>query len=313
MSVSIPVTDLTTLPQNVQDLLYARQSARDAKNFADSDRLRDEIHSLGYLVNDKGGQVQVLKLGDADLRPAKSFLLLFGSGENAPSSVDIYRQTFLQLGKRHLKLSLITTPAGFQPNVEHVYGEIRDFLIASLPDFKLDINIVYANTAQEANDPVLISQLDGSDIIFTGPGSPTYAIKNLRSTLLLTKIIDLVKNGSTLILASAATITMSKHAIPVYEIFKVGEDLHWVDGLDLFSQIWQEQTIIPHFNNREGGAELDTSYCFIGKARATKMLATLPPETSILGIDEHTCLTIDLGTGEQSIRGKGTITLWPAN
>jgi hypothetical protein len=93
----------------------------------------------------------------------------------------------------------------------------------------------------------------------------------------------------------------------VYEIYKVGEDLHWVDGLNLYKEIWSECTVIPHFNNREGGKDLDTSYCFVGQGRAEKMLAMLPEAENILGIDEHTALIIDLKTGEQSVRGKGGI------
>ena len=306
MSTNVLVENIADLPSPVQDLLEQRETARSVKDFAESDRLRDEIETLGYLVNDKPYGSKVLKIGDADLKTAKSFLLLFGSGEIAPSSVDIYRQTFLALNKRHLKISLITTPAGFQPNVEHVYGEIKDFLIASLPDFNLTVNVIFANNSVDARNPEIVSQLDDSDVIFMGPGSPTYAVRHLNDTLLLTKIVDLVKNGSTLILASAATISCSRYALPVYEIFKVGEKIHWKDGLNIFKDIWQEMTIIPHFNNREGGADLDTSYCYVGKDRANKLLSMLAKGTPIMGIDEHTAMIIDLGTKTETVRGKGT-------
>ena len=312
MSVNVLVTNHDDLPAMVKSLLVKREKARGLGNFADSDHLRDEIKKLGYLVNDlptqtgNSGSLEVLKIGDESIKPAKNFLLLFGSGEIASSSVDIYRQTFLQLNKRHLKISLVTTPAGFQPNVDHVYGEIKDFFVSSLPDFNLVINIIPANNKDDANNLKIINDLDNSDIIFMGPGSPTYAVKHLRGTLLLEKIIDHVKKGSTLILSSAATLACSTHCLPVYEIFKVGEDLYWQEGLNLYKEIWQEISIIPHFNNTEGGADLDTSYCYLGRNRATKLLAMLPPSTSVLGIDEHTALVIDLKEGTNSIRGKGT-------
>ncbi len=45
------------IPESVQALLTQRQSARDNKNWAESDRLRDEIQKLGFIVEDsKGGQ-----------------------------------------------------------------------------------------------------------------------------------------------------------------------------------------------------------------------------------------------------------------
>lgn len=307
VSTNVLVEDLSALPVEVQELLTRREVARKLKDFAASDSLRDQIKSLGYLVNDKPYGTKILKMGDEELIPAKHFLLLFGSGEIAPSSVDIYRQTFLALNKRHLKISLITTPAGFQPNVSHVYGEIKDFLIASLPDFNLSVEIIFANRLEDANNPAIVEALEGSDVIFMGPGSPSYAGKHLMGSVLFKKIIDRVKNGSTLILASAATIACSKNLLPVYEIFKVGNDLHWLPGLDLYSAIWKDLTVIPHFNNREGGVDLDTTYCYIGKTRATKLLAQLIDATPVIGLDEHTCLTIDLDTGAESIRGKGSV------
>lgn len=297
----------TDIPHELQQLLDKREQARVNRDFTLSDLLRSQINNLGYEVMDRAGGYEVSKLGDSGKIPAARYLILFGSGEVAPSSVDIYRQTFFSLGKRDIQISLITTPAGFQPNVEHVYGEIKDFLLAALPDFNLNIKIIFANTLADANDPELVTMLDGSDVIFLGPGSPTYAAKNLTNSLLLAKIIEQVKNNTTLILASAATIAFSHHALPVYEIYKVGEPLHWQKGLNIYEQIWQDMTIIPHFNNTEGGANLDTSYCYIGKDRAEKLFVVLPSNTPLLGIDEHTALIVDLATFTEQIRGKGTI------
>lgn len=46
-----------TIPENIQTLLAERQSARDNKNWAESDRLRQEIQKLGFSVEDsKDGQ-----------------------------------------------------------------------------------------------------------------------------------------------------------------------------------------------------------------------------------------------------------------
>lgn len=306
VKVTTPIS-LKDVPKTVEQLIAKREEARKNKDFAHSDVLRQEIASQGYLVNDLPSGYELLKQGDESKKAARHYLVLFGSGENAPSSVSIYRDLFLTFGKRDLKIALVTTPAGFQPNVARVYGEIKDFLLASLPDFNLDINIIFANTHKEANDPAVASQLEGVDIIFTGPGSPTYAAKHLRGTLLLTKIIDRVKNGVTLILASAATISFSHFALPVYEIYKVGEDLHWVEGLDIYNDVWQRATIIPHFNNTEGGEGLDTSHCFVGHDRFTKLHSQLPENEWVLGIDEHTAYIVDLDTQKGETKGKGII------
>ena len=49
------------LPQEVQELLEARKKAREAKDFATSDRLRDEIEALGYMVQDAKEGMKVIK------------------------------------------------------------------------------------------------------------------------------------------------------------------------------------------------------------------------------------------------------------
>lgn len=294
--------------KKVKELVSLRRDAKIAHNYPLADQLRMEIQNLGYLINDvTNGETEVMRMGDGGVAAKKRFLLLFGSGEIAPASVDIYRSTFLQLGKRDLIISLITTPAGFQPNVLSVYGEIKDFLHAALPDFNLNISVVPVNNRADADDMEYVKQIEMSDILFLGPGSPTYGIRHLKDSGVLRAIIDQVKNRATLILASAATITFSAHSLPVYEIYKVGEDLHWVQGLDIYKEIWGSVSIIPHFNNREGGVGLDTSYCYIGKDRAEKLISSLSKEDKVIGIDEHTALIIDLDTQKQVVRGKGRI------
>lgn len=300
------LTKVADLPDFVNELVNQREQARSNKNFSLADNLRAQIEDMGYVVNDKEGGVEVFQKGDRDKKAAQSYLVLFGSGEIAPSSVVIYRELFLSLEKKDLHISLITSPAGFQPNVEHVYSEIRDYLLASLPDFNLTIDIVFANHREDADDEEIVEAVNHADIIFLGPGSPTYAVKTLQSTKLYDKILEKVKQGSSLILASAATLAFSKYCIPVYEIYKVGEDLHWVDGLNIYKDLWKECSIIPHFNNREGGVDLDTSYCYIGEGRAKEMLEHKEGR-EFVGIDEHTALIIDLENHSESVKGKGAV------
>jgi cysteinyl-tRNA synthetase len=49
------------LPPEVQKLVEGRKKARDAKDFATSDRLRDEIEALGYMVQDIKDGMKVIK------------------------------------------------------------------------------------------------------------------------------------------------------------------------------------------------------------------------------------------------------------
>jgi cysteinyl-tRNA synthetase len=49
------------LPDDVSKLVAERQAARDAKDWAASDRLRDAIQELGYVVQDTKDGIKVIK------------------------------------------------------------------------------------------------------------------------------------------------------------------------------------------------------------------------------------------------------------
>ena len=55
----------------------------------------------------------------------------------------------------------------------------------------------------------------------------------------------------------------------------MGEDPHWKTGLDLFAPFGLRLVFIPHWNNNDGGNELDTSRCFMGLARFERLLERL--------------------------------------
>jgi hypothetical protein len=94
--------------------------------------------------------------------------------------------------------------------------------------------------------------------------------------------------------------------IPVYEIYKVGEDPHWLPGMDILSGLGFPCTVIPHRNNAEGGNH-DTSRCYIGESRLSGLLDAL--DTGVLGVDEHTAATIDFNKELLSVTGVGSVTL----
>jgi hypothetical protein len=146
-------------------------------------------------------------------------------------------------------------------------------------------------------------------MVFMGPGSPTYAVNQLKNSLAWQIVLASHYSGVCLVFASAATIAISKYALPVYEIYKVGEDLHWKQGLDFFGIYGLPLVVIPHWNNQDGGVELDTSRCFMGKARFERLLDLLPVHTNILGIDEKTALIMNLDQGTGQVVGLGNVTL----
>jgi hypothetical protein len=67
--------------------------------------------------------------------------------------------------------------------------------------------------------------------------------------------------------------------------------------------------VIPHWNNSEGGENLDTSRAFIGRMRFESLLAELPRNAVLLGIDEYTAVTMDVNTESLRVDGAGGATI----
>ncbi len=159
-------------------------------------------------------------------------IVLFGSGETSPSGRKIFEQAFRQL-RRSPRVALLETPAGFELNSDRVIGRVGDFLRHRLQNYDPQIFVVPARRRGTPNSPDnidILTPLLAADLIFMGPGSPTYAVRQLRDSLAWNILRARHRLGAALVMASAATIAMSAYALPVYEIYKVGEDLHWKRG-----------------------------------------------------------------------------------
>jgi hypothetical protein len=148
-----------------------------------------------------------------------------------------------------------------------------------------------------------------ANVLFIGPGSPSYAVRQLRDSLAWRALLARHRLGAATIIASAATLAVGVDALPVYEIYKVGEELHWKPGLDFFGPYGLSLVFIPHWNNQEGGAVLDTRRCYIGITRYGQLAAMLPPGRTIVGIDESTALIVDPEAGSCRVMGLGGVTI----
>jgi len=150
--------------------------------------------------------------------------------------------------------------------------------------------------------------LRNSDYVLIGPGSPTYTVRQLQKTPVPDILVNNIQSGGCLVAASAAALTIGRFTLPVYEIYKVGQDIHWTDGLDILSQFGFHLVVVPHWNNAEGGTH-DTRFCFMGEPRFQKLETLLPDDVMILGIDEHTACIIDVQTQQIDIQGIGNLTI----
>lgn len=238
-------------------------------------------------------------------------ITLFGSGEISPSARKVYDFVLRRLSPP-IRVAVLETPAGFEPNSAQVASRVADFLRHHLQNYRPDITVVPARkrgTPFSPDDPGIVAPLLQANALFLGPGSPTYAVRQLHDSLAWQILVARHRRGAAVILASAATIAAGTYALPVYEIYKVGADLHWQMGLDFFGPYGLSLVFIPHWNNAEGGTDLDTSRCFMGQARFEQLLALLPPDQTVVGIDEYTALVLDLKAETGHVIGSGGVTL----
>ena len=236
---------------------------------------------------------------------------LFGSGETSASGQKIFDAILRQLPQSP-RVALIETPAGFELNSDRVIGRVGEFLNLHLQNYQPEVITIPARARGSEfspDNPQVVDPMCTADMLFMGPGSPSYAVRQLQGSLLWDVLLACHRAGAAIALSSAAVIAIGAYALPVYEIYKVGEELHWKPGLDLLGQYGLSLVFIPHWNNNEGGEDLDTSRCFMGKSRFTRLVELLPPDLAIIGIDENTGLLIDPQTGDCQVIGSGGVTL----
>jgi cyanophycinase-like exopeptidase len=238
-------------------------------------------------------------------------IAFLGSGETSLAGGRIFEALARQI-RDPLRIALIETPAGFELNSAQVVGRVGEFMKTRLQNYGPAVDLIPArkkNSNFSPDDPQIVQPLLYANMIFMGPGSPTYAIRHLKDTLTWNVIRARHRLGATLVFASAATISIGAHALPVYEIYKVGQDVHVVDGLNLFADFGLHVSFIPHWNNAEGGVDLDTSRCFIGMDRFAEWCGLVPAENETIGLDEHTGLIVDFEAGVCEVSGVSSVSL----
>ena len=234
-------------------------------------------------------------------------LTLMGSGEMSATMGQVHRAVMSKIAGP-VRAVFLDTPAGFQLNADQISAKATQYFQQC---FNIALSIASFKAATAAT-PVEVEnalrKLWLANYIFAGPGSPTYTIRNWQNTAILEAIARRLAAGAHPVFASAAAIAVGRYALPVYEIYKVGEEPHWVDGLDLLGPYGLELAIVSHWNNTEGGTH-DTRYCFMGEPRLKLLEERLPDSATILGIDEYTACLVDLGAHEGLVMGAGQVTI----
>jgi peptidase E len=238
-------------------------------------------------------------------------LTIMGSGETAPTMVSTHRKLTALLSKP-VKAVLLDTPYGFQENAPELATRAVEYFRSSVNVEIQVAGLVRLHDTHIAADPVQVERglraVADAEYLFAGPGSPTYALRQWSGSTIAHSISDKLKNGGIVTFASAAALTLGKATVPVYEVYKVGQDVQRLDGLDILSTIGINAAVIPHYDNAEG-ANHDTRFCYLGETRLRMFEDMLDEDTYVLGIDEHTGLIIDIDAESATVVGNGTVTI----
>lgn len=238
---------------------------------------------------------------------APRVLAIIGSGETAPTMTSVHADLLRRAGGAAARAVMLDTPFGFQENADDIAARTLAYFRDSVGQ---DIEVATFRAAQTATPleyEQMCSRLAQADWVFAGPGSPSYAVRQWADTRVPGLLKEKLRGGGVVVFASAAAVGLGEVGLPVYEIYKVGEAVRWIPGLDLLRETGLRAAVIPHYSNAEGGTH-DTRYCYMGERRLRMLEATLPQGCDILGVDEHTAAVIDIDARTLTVLGRGRVT-----
>ncbi|MBT2381742.1 hypothetical protein J7E90_31760 [Streptomyces sp. ISL-111] len=205
---------------------------------------------------------------------------------------------------------ILETPYGFQVNRDDISARAREY-------FRRSVGLTTV-VAPDTPTGSISGDGDGARVrdmvrraqwVFSGPGSPSYALSRWHTLRLGEILRERVARGhGVTVMASAAACTAGFAALPVYEVYKAGHPPAWLTGLDLLGALGLPVAVIPHYDNAEGGTH-DTRFCYLGEPRLAALEQELPEGSAVLGIDEHTAVIVDLGTSLARVWGRGVMTI----
>ena len=234
-------------------------------------------------------------------------LTIMGSGETAPTMVTTHRMLAAKLPKP-ARATLLDTPYGFQENAPELATKAVEYFSTSI-NITLDVagltQMIGADALAVEHGLQLVAD---AHYVFAGPGSPTYALRQWAGTPLAGLLTKKLRDGGIVTFASAAALTLGRFTLPVYEIYKVGEEPRWLEGLNILGEVGINAALIPHYNNAEG-TNHDTRFCYMGERRLSMLERELPDDVYVLGVDEHTGVVIDVDAQTATVVGKGVLTI----
>lgn len=245
-----------------------------------------------------------VKRSEGTIGPGAGRLVIMGSGETAPTMVEVHRSVLRAAGEG--PALLLDTPYGFQENADAITQRAIEYFARNVGHHVTPLT--WRERLEGAELDRMLASIRRARSVFAGPGSPTYALRVWDGSGVAQALVALARSGGTITFASAAALTLGAVAVPVYEIYKSGSVPSWVPAMDVLRELTGlAAAVIPHYDNTEGGTH-STRFCYLGERRLRLLEPELPADAHVLGVDEHTALVFDLAAGTASVLGHGTVT-----
>jgi cyanophycinase-like exopeptidase len=235
-------------------------------------------------------------------------ITLVGAGEMMSSMSGLHRTALRQLGATPRPVFLDTC-AGYETNIDAICEKAVEYYAHHL---QTELHVARFRHHAKSSPTELaaaVSEIRQANLIFAGPGSPTYAIRQWRDSPVWEAVIQRFNEGADLFFASAASITVGRYSLPVYEVYKAGYDPYWEDGLDVLGMYGLPLAVVPHFDDQSGGENYDSRFCYMGAIRFDALQEQLPKDVAIMGLDAYTAICFDPATQEATVSGQGGVTL----
>ena len=232
-----------------------------------------------------------------------------GSGETAPTMTKVHRALFERLGPGPVPAAMLDTPYGFQENADDIRARMVEYFrrFGRSPGRRGVVSL--GERGPGRSPPTAVARIHEARYVMAGPGSPSYALRQWAGGPIPAALAEKLARGGILTMASAAALTLGIVTIPVYEIYKVGDDPAWLDGAGPARPGDRPQAaVVPHYDNAEGGNH-DTRFCYIGERRLRVLEERLPAGAFVLGVDGHTALVLDLDDRRGDVSGLGAVTV----
>ena len=243
--------------------------------------------------------------------PTPGLITLIGSGETAPSSRVLYEPAFDRLPKP-VKVAIMETPAGFELNSPHVAIRVSEFIQHRLQNYKPDVTVVparrrdYGVRHEQPGHPAppprrrLHLHGAGESQLHRAPSDRDLRMGHDQGASPPRRVLDVRQQRRH---------RHRRDGGPHLRDLQGRRGPALDTGARSARPLGLRIACVTHWNNTEGGAKLDTSRCYIGKARLETLLPALSNGTVVVGVDEHTALTLDFSEMMCRVLGKGTVTL----